>query len=66
MYIKYKDYNGQKLLEGQSILMSHDEFVTGGKDLKDVPLTITKDGSEPLAEEDMSDTLTKGYDDTIR
>jgi len=48
MYIKYKDYNGQEVDKDDSILMGHDEFVNGGKDLRGVPLTITKDGSEPL------------------
>lgn len=48
MYIKFIDYNGQVLEEGDSVLMSHDEFVNGGKNLKGVPLTITPDGSEPV------------------
>jgi len=48
MYIQYKEYNGQELSEGQSILMSNEEFVAGGKDLKGVPLTVTQDGSEPV------------------
>ena len=30
MYIKYKDFTGQ-LNEGEVLLMSHDEFVQGGK-----------------------------------
>ena len=47
MYIKYADYNGQKLAKGDSVLMSHDEFVAGGKDLRGVALTVTPDGSEP-------------------
>ena len=48
MYIKFKDYKGQELDKEDSILMSHDEFVNGGNTLRGVPLTITKDGSEPV------------------
>ena len=46
MYIKYKDYKGQ-LNEGEVLLMSHDEFVQGGKDIKGVPTAVTPDGEEP-------------------
>ena len=53
MYIKYKDYNGQKLSEDDSILMSLEEFQNGGKELRNVPLTITKDGSEPVEIEEI-------------
>ena len=46
MYIKYADYDGV-LNDGDIVLMSHDEFVNGGKDLYGVPVCITPDGSEP-------------------
>ena len=51
MYIKYVDYKpGMQLEENDSVLMSLKEFLNGGKDLEDVPVTITPDG-EPPAEE---------------
>ena len=51
MYIKYADYKpGMQLGENDSVLMSLQEFLGGGKDLEDVPVTITPDG-EPPAEE---------------
>ena len=51
MYIKYADYQpDMQLGENDSILMSLQEFLDGGKDLEDVPVTITPDG-EPPAEE---------------
>lgn len=51
MYIKYADYKpGMQLGENDSVLMSLQEFLDGGKDLEDVPVTITPDG-EPPAEE---------------
>jgi hypothetical protein len=31
----------------QQVLMSHEEFVKGGKAIKGVPITITPDGAEP-------------------
>ncbi len=31
----------------QRVLLSHDEFVKGGKDIYGVPVTITPDGSVP-------------------
>ena len=46
IYIKYADYNGQ-INENEMVLMSHDEFVNGGKDITNVPVCITPDGSEP-------------------
>jgi hypothetical protein len=46
MYIKYADCRGE-LNAGDMVLMSHDEFVSGGKDLYGVPVCITPDGSEP-------------------
>lgn len=51
MYIKYADYKpGMQLEENDSVLMSLQEFLDGGKDLEDVPVTITPNG-EPPAEE---------------
>lgn len=51
MYIKYADYQpSMQLGENDSVLMSLQEFLGGGKDLEDVPVTITPDG-EPPAEE---------------
>ena len=58
MYIKFTDYNGQELEQCDSVLMSHEEFVNGGKDLRGVPLTITPDGSEP--KEEVLDENTEG------
>lgn len=51
MYIKYADYQpDMQLGDDDSVLMSLQEFLNGGKDLEDVPVTITPDG-EPPAEE---------------
>ena len=51
MYIKYTDYQpNMQLGDDDSVLMSLHEFLDGGKDLEDVPVTITPDG-EPPAEE---------------
>lgn len=51
MYIKYADYQPDTQLgDDDSVLMSLQEFLDGGKYLEDVPVTITPDG-EPPAEE---------------
>ena len=51
MYVKYTNYKLEMQLgENDSVLMSLQEFLSGGKDLEDVPVTITPDG-EPPAEE---------------
>lgn len=51
MYIKYADYQpSMQLGDDDSVLMSLQEFLDGGKYLEDVPVTITPDG-EPPAEE---------------
>lgn len=56
MYIKYTNYKtGMQLGENDSVLMSLQEFLDGGKDLEDVPVTITPDG-EPPAEDDSTDS----------
>lgn len=51
MYIKYADYQpDMQLGENDSVLMSLQEFLDGGKDLEDVPVTITPDGEPPVEE----------------
>lgn len=48
MYIKYADYQpDMQLGDDDSVLMSLQEFLSGGKDLEDVPVTITPDGNPP-------------------
>ena len=49
MYVKYKDYINKKaeLKQGQMVLMSHDEFVNGGKEIMNVPIAVTPDGEKP-------------------
>jgi len=39
-----------QLGENDSVLMSLQEFLDGGKDLEDVPVTITPDGEPPTEE----------------
>ena len=49
MYIRYTNYKtGMQLGENDSVLMSLREFLGGGKDLEDVPVTITPDGEPPV------------------
>ena len=51
MYIKYADYQtDMQLGDDDSVLMSLQEFLDGGKDLEDVPVTITPDGEPPTEE----------------
>ena len=51
MYIRYTNYKtGMQLGDDDSILMSLQEFLSGGKDLEDVPVTITPDGEPPTEE----------------
>ena len=51
MYIKYADYQpDMQLGDDDSVLMSLQEFLSGGKDLEDVPVTITPDGEPPTEE----------------
>ena len=53
MYIKYADYQpGMQLGDDDSVLMSLQEFLSGGKNLEDVPVTITPDGNPPTDTED--------------
>ena len=51
MYIKYKDFNGT-LKENEILLMSLEEFESGGKDLRGIPMAVTPDGKEPIELED--------------
>ena len=49
MYIKYADYQpDMQLGENDSVLMSLQEFLDGGKDLENVPVTITPDGNPTI------------------
>lgn len=51
MYIKYADYQpDMQLGDNDSVLMSLQEFLGGGKDLEGVPVTITPDGEPPVEE----------------
>ena len=51
MYIRYTNYKtGMQLGDDDSVLMSLQEFLDGGKDLEDVPVTITPDGEPPSEE----------------
>lgn len=51
MYIKYANYQpDMQLGDDDSVLMSLQEFLDGGKDLEDVPVTITPDGEPPTEE----------------
>ncbi len=51
MYIKYANYQpSMQLGDDDSVLMSLQEFLDGGKDLEDVPVTITPDGEPPVEE----------------
>ena len=56
MYIKYKDYTGE-INEGDMLLMSHDEFVSGGKGIEGVPTAVTPDGEAPKDMEDIGEVL---------
>lgn len=54
MYIKYADYQpDMQLGDDDSVLMSLQEFLGGGKDLENVPVTITPDGSLPVEPSEM-------------
>lgn len=48
MYIKYADYQpDMQLGDDDSVLMSLQEFLASGKNLENVPVTITPDGNPP-------------------
>ena len=54
MYIKYENYTqGEKVNDGDSVLMSLKEFIDGGKDLEGVAITVTTDGSPPVEPSEM-------------
>ena len=62
MYIKYADYQpDMQLGDDDSVLMSLQEFLDGGKDLENVPVTITPDGEPPAEEtEEEPDVIVDG------
>ena len=63
MYIKYADYQpSMKLGDDDSVLMSLQEFLDGGKDLEDVPVTITPDGEPPVEEAEEEPEVSIGSD----
>ena len=45
-YVKYSDFTGE-LQSDEILLMSLAEFKAGGKDIRNVPVCVTKDGEEP-------------------
>jgi len=51
MYIKYVDFKGS-LNEDETLLMSHDEFVNGGKMIEGVPVAVTPYGEEPIEQDE--------------
>ena len=53
MYIKYSDYIADETIynSGDVILMSAAEFANGGKNIMDIPVTVTPTGNEPVEEE---------------
>jgi len=50
-YIKYSEFTGV-LQSDEMLLMSHDEFINGGKDITNIPVCVTPDGSEPQEVDD--------------
>ncbi len=61
MYIKYTDYQpDMQLGDDDSVLMSLQEFANGGKDLENVPVTITPDGKPPA--KNLEDTCEGGIE----
>lgn len=67
MYIKYADYKpGMQLGENDSVLMSLQEFLDGGKDLEDVPVTITPDGNPPTdIDDDVEEEFEINEEETV-
>lgn len=47
MYIKFTDFTG-KIAKVDIVLMSALEYANGGNQIKNVPVTITPDGKEPI------------------
>jgi len=52
IYVKYKDFKGT-LKDGETLLISNEEFDNGGKDVMGVPVSITPDGEEPVDMEEI-------------
>lgn len=67
MYIKYADYQpDMQLDENDSVLMSLQEFLNGGKDLEDVPVTITPDGNPPTdIDDDVEEEFEINEEETV-
>lgn len=65
MYIKYADYQpDMQLGDDDSVLMSLQEFLDGGKDLEDVPVTITPDGEPPAEETEEEPDISESEEET--
>lgn len=65
MYIKYADYQpDMQLGDDDSVLMSLQEFLSGGKDLEDVPVTITPDGEPPTEETEEEPDVNESEEET--
>lgn len=65
MYIKYADYQpDMQLGDDDSVLMSLQEFLDGGKDLEDVPVTITPDGEPPAEETEEEPDVNESEEET--
>ena len=67
MYIKYADYqHDMQLGDDDSVLMSLQEFLSGGKDLEDVPVTITPDGNPPTdIDDDVEEEFEINEEETV-
>lgn len=67
MYIKYADYQSDMQLgDDDSVLMSLQEFLSGGKDLEDVPVTITPDGNPPTdIDDDVEEEFEINEEETV-
>ena len=65
MYIKYADYQPDvQLGDDDSVLMSLQEFLSCGKDLEDVPVTITPDGEPPAEETEEEPDVNESEEET--
>lgn len=65
MYIKYADYQpDMQLGDDDSVLMSLQEFLDGGKDLENVPVTITPDGEPPAEETEEEPDVNESEEET--
>ena len=52
-----------QLGDDDSVLMSLQEFLDGGKDLEDVPVTITPDGEPPAEETEEEPDVSEGEEE---